>query len=173
MRQLMSSIKEEWIHAGRDWTMPGFRAMVVYRFGVWVERRARGRRLLRRIHRSLYRYVRNHYGIELRPSTTVGARCLIGHQHGIVIHPLTVIGDDCVILQNVTIGAPARDRIEDAPTLGDRVRVGAGVVIVGRVHIGDGARIGPNAVVTANVPAGATVFGNPARVIPAAAERSQ
>ena len=50
-------------------------------------------------------------------------------------------------------------------TLGDGVHVGAGAVIVQEIHIGAQAVIGAGAVVTANVPAGATVFGVPARKV--------
>lgn len=165
MRRLASAVRDEWKLHGEDWTLPGFRAMAVYRFGEWVETLNRGRRPLRRIYTALYRYHRNHYGIELSCRTRVGAGCRIVHQHGITIHPKAIIGDNCVILQNVAIGVPSRTRISEAPILGDDVFVGAGAVIIGRIKIGDGATIGPNSVVTSNVPAGATVFGNPARVI--------
>jgi acetyltransferase-like isoleucine patch superfamily enzyme len=47
--------------------------------------------------------------------------------------------------------------------LGDDVWVGIGAIILKGVSIGAGARIGPGAVVTADVPAGGKVFGNPAR----------
>ncbi|MFM6454385.1 MAG: hypothetical protein ACKPH7_21570 [Planktothrix sp.] len=32
---LWEQIKEDWITHGRDWTKPGFQAVVVQRFGVW------------------------------------------------------------------------------------------------------------------------------------------
>ena len=51
------------------------------------------------------------------------------------------------------------------PTLGVRVLVGTGAHVVGPVHVGDKAVIGAHAVVTSDVPAGATVVGNPARVV--------
>ena len=53
---------------------------------------------------------------------------------------------------------PARD-----VTLGHRVWVGQRSMILKGVTIGDGAIIGAGAVVTRDVPAGATVEGNPAR----------
>jgi serine O-acetyltransferase len=105
------------------------------------------------------------YGIELRRSTKVGRRLLIGHQGGIVIHPQAEIGDDCTIRQNVTIGATTFQHVNDAPTLGSRVNIGAGAVILGRIHVGDDVRIGPNAVVTTDVPAGVAAFAPPARVM--------
>ena len=43
--------------------------------------------------------------------------------------------------------------------------IGAGAVILPGVTIGEGAMIGAGAVVTEDVPAGATVIGNPARSI--------
>ena len=71
-----------------------------------------------------------------------------------------------MIRQNVTIGSATPDRVfQEAPKLGNRVQVGAGAVIVGKVTIGDGARIGPTAVVLTNVPAGASVFVPPPRII--------
>lgn len=45
----------------------------------------------------------------------------------------------------------------------DDVWVGIGAIILKGVRIGRGARIGAGAVVTKDVPAGATVIGNPAR----------
>jgi serine O-acetyltransferase len=38
-------------------------------------------------------------------------------------------------------------------------------MIIGKVTIGDGAKIGPNAVILSDVPAGATAFATPARII--------
>lgn len=49
------------------------------------------------------------------------------------------------------------------PTVGDRVVIGNGAVVIGRIQIGDGARIGANAVVLRDVPAGMTAIGVPAR----------
>jgi len=53
-----------------------------------------------------------------------------------------------------------------AVVIDDDVWVGVGAIILKGVHIGAGARVGAGAVVSADVPAGATVIGNPARVIP-------
>ncbi len=41
--------------------------------------------------------------------------------------------------------------------IGDRVRLGAGAVVVGPVRVGDGAVVGAGAVVRSDVPAGAVV----------------
>jgi acetyltransferase-like isoleucine patch superfamily enzyme len=47
----------------------------------------------------------------------------------------------------------------------DDVWIGIGAIILKGVHIGQGARIGAGAVVTADVPAGVAVSGNPARIV--------
>jgi serine O-acetyltransferase len=138
---LLAQIREDWETHFHDWTLPGFRAMAVYRIGNWIHQRREGvlQRVAFRFYLVMYRYVRNQYGM---------------------------IGDDCMIRQNVTIGSatPYRE-FEEAPKLGSGVQIGAGAVIVGKIKIGDGARIGPNAVVLTNVPAGASVFVHPPRII--------
>ena len=48
--------------------------------------------------------------------------------------------------------------------IGHNVWIGAGAIILPGVSIGDDALIGAGSVVTRDVPAGATAFGNPARV---------
>ena len=78
--------------------------------------------------------------------------------HGIYISRYASIGANCRIYQNVTIG-------EVAPTVGDGCLIGAGAVLVGGIRIGDGARIGAGAAVSADVPPGATVVSQPARVL--------
>jgi maltose O-acetyltransferase len=51
--------------------------------------------------------------------------------------------------------------------IGEHVWIGGGGIILAGVSIGDGAIVGAGSVVTRDVPAGATVVGNPARPIPA------
>ncbi|HTL89104.1 MAG TPA: serine acetyltransferase, partial [Leptolyngbya sp.] len=94
---LWQQIVEDWNAHGRDWTKPGFRAIAVYRFGVW--RMGIKPALLRApfsiLYRMLFCKVRNGYGIELPYSAKVGRRVIIEHQSAIVIHGNCVIGDDC------------------------------------------------------------------------------
>ena len=165
---LWALVREDYIAHGRDWTKPGFRAVAAYRLGVW--RMGIRSKLLRApfsiFYRCLFRYCRNHYGIELPYSATIGRRVIIEHQSGIVIHGNAVIGDDSIIRQGVTLGNKSLDRPLDAPVLGKRVNVGAGAKILGALHIGDGATVGANAVVLTDVPPGGLAVGIPARILP-------
>jgi len=160
-------IREDWDAHGRDWTKPGFRAVAVHRFGNW---RMRVRpKLLRAplscLYRAMFRYCRNHYGIELPYSAVLGRRVIIEHQSGIVIHGNCIIGDDCILRQGVTLGNKTLSRPHDAPRLGERVNVGAGAKILGAVCIGADATIGANSVVLADVPAQGVAVGIPARLV--------
>lgn len=162
-------VREDWATNGRDHSKPGFRALFMYRFGVW--RAQVGSKALRAplslVYRFMHRFVRNHYGIELHWQASIGRRVKIAHQGGIVIHEYAHIGDDCLITQGVTIGAAGSWSDEEAPVVGRGVSIGAGAKILGPVRVGDGARIGPNAVVLANVPEGAIATAAPARIISA------
>ena len=172
---LFSLIREDWVTNWKDWTRPGFRALVMYRLGVW--RMGVKPRLLRwplsLLYRFMHRWVRNRYGIELHYTAKIGRRLLIAHQGAIVIHEGARIGDDCILRQGVTLGAAGNYSVDRAPVLGDRVSVGAGAMILGGVTVGDGATVGPNAVVLGDVPAGAIATAAPARIIrPAAAKEA-
>ncbi len=164
---LWGQIREDWESHGRDWTKPGFRAVAVCRFGAW--RMTVQPKLLRAplsvLYRSLYRHVRNVYGIDLPYTVKLGRRVVIEHQSAIVIHGDSWIGDDCILRQGVTLGNRYLDRPLDAPRLGQRVNIGAGAKILGRVEIGDDANIGANAVVLMDIPAGQTAVGIPARLL--------
>jgi putative colanic acid biosynthesis acetyltransferase WcaB len=103
-------------------------------------------------------------GIELGYRTAVGKRLRLYHASGLVVHPWAVIGDDVILRQGVTIGF-RRSSDMRVPVLGNRVEVGCGASILGPITIGDGARIGAGSVVVKDVPAGATVIGNPARIV--------
>lgn len=169
VQDLASQIHEDWATNNHDWTMPGFRAIAVHRFGTWVSNKRPGalRALLLWVYQIMYRYIRNYYGIEIPLTVILGRRLWLVHQHGIVFHWKTVVGDDCLIRHNATIGAGygGQKTLHKGPRLGDHVEVGPGAVIFAAVTIGDGAVIGPNVVVMSNVPAGARVFTEAPRVI--------
>jgi serine O-acetyltransferase len=71
------------------------------------------------------------------------------------------IGCDAIIMHNVTIGHARPGRI----VIGNRFCAGAGATILGPVRIGHDVTIGANATVHFDVPDGATVVGQRARII--------
>jgi serine O-acetyltransferase len=75
------------------------------------------------------------------------------------------IGANCTIEQNVTLGVAGRGEERGRPTIGNRVFIGAGAMIVGKITIGDDAYIFPGSVVTRPVPARAAVMGYPAKIV--------
>lgn len=164
---LWSQIKEDWVANGKDWSRPGFRAIAVYRFGVW--RMGIKSKIIRApfsvFYRLMFRSIRNGYSIELPYSARVGRRLVIEHQGAIVVHGNAQLGDDCIIRQGVTLGNRYMDRPNEAPTLGDRVNVGAGAMLLGAITISNDAVIGANAVVLHDVEANTAVVGIPAKPI--------
>ncbi len=102
--------------------------------------------------------------VDILPRAEIGGGCIIAHGIGLVIGGRTVIGEECTLLHGVTLGEARFTELE-CPRLGDRVTVGAGAIVLGAITVGDGAMIGAGSVVLADVPAGATVAGVPARVI--------
>jgi serine O-acetyltransferase len=145
----------------------GFWALLIYRFG--HARFAIRNRYVRLPWTLLYMVLNKlgeaAFGIVIGSTATIGRRLSIEHHGGIVIHGSTIIGDDCMLRHGVTLGNAGREDPLGAPTIGNRVELGAGAKILGRLSIGDDAIVGANAVVTRDVPAGAVVGGVPARII--------
>jgi serine O-acetyltransferase len=119
-------------------------------------------KLMRRIARLRHMFwsviTQSDIGLEAK----LGSGLMLPHPNGVVIHEDARIGDDCMIMQQVTVGMIGDGEV---PTIGDRVYIGAGAKIIGKLVIGDGARIGANAVVMTDVPPNCTAVGIPARII--------
>lgn len=162
--RLWTLIKEDKRVNHKSVLRPGFQAMAMYRLGRWASEKP-SRKPCLILAKLLHVLIRNFYGIELRWTTRIGRRFTIAHQGAIVIHRHCTIGDDCRIRQGATIGAADDYDPDLAPVIGNRVDIGAGAMILGKVVIGDNVNIGPNAVVTMDVPSNSTVFSPRPRVI--------
>src|SRR5438874_5631499 len=112
----------------------------------------------------LHRY-RFKYGFDISPASHIGPGLYLGHYGGVVIGPQAVLAANVNIAQGVTIGAASRGPRTGAPTLEDRVWIGANAIIVGKVTIGHDALIAPGAYVNFDVPSMAVIIGNPGKQV--------
>ena len=163
---MFENIAEDFRMYDREFSRQGMWVMVAYRFGRW--RYSIRPRLLRLPFSFVYRILKLLSqiltGIDLPCEVKVGRRLRIEHFGGIIISGDTVIGDDVIIRNGVTIGLRKIGE-PGAPIIVDRVEIGAGAKILGRIRIGDDAQIGANAVVIRDVPSGHIAVGIPARNI--------
>ncbi|QHV94068.1 serine O-acetyltransferase [Spirosoma endbachense] len=116
-------------------------------------------------YRIFYHHYTYKYGFQIAHHTKIGKGFQISHFGCVVINSKAIIGDNCYVSHNVTIGQTNRGRTKGYPTIGNKVWIGAGAVIVGNVTIGDNVLIAPNAYVPFDVPANSVVIGNPAKII--------
>lgn len=162
------------LRAAREGLMSlGFWALQVYRFG-HLRYRFKSKIIripLGVIHLVLEKMAEIICGVTIGVSATIGRRFIIEHSGAIVIHGNAKIGDDVTIRQGVTLGNRRDDDPFGAPTIGDRVSIGAGAKILGRVIVGNDVEIGANAVVINDVPEGTVAVGVPARIIRRSVER--
>lgn len=143
---------------------PGFRYTFLFRLTQYL----RARKILFPLYvltLVFYRHYTYRFGILLHYRADIGEGLYIGHFGGIIVSEKAKIGRNCNLSHGVTIGQANRGKREGFPTIGDRVYIGPGAKIIGRVYVGNDVAIGANAVVVDDVPANAVVAGIPAEVI--------
>ena len=113
--------------------------------------------------------------VEIQKGARVGRRCKVSSHsficEGVTVEDEVFIGHGVVFINDKYPRATTEDG--DLQTEADwkvistvvqsRASIGSNATILGGVTIGKGAIVGAGAVVTKDVPAGATVAGNPAR----------
>jgi putative colanic acid biosynthesis acetyltransferase WcaB len=106
-------------------------------------------------------------GVELPWDTQVGPNLQMQHGLALVVNHETIIGANCILRHSTTIGNKklANGSYSASPKIGNNVEIGSNVVILGPITIGNNAMIGAGSVVVKDVPEGAVVVGNPAKVI--------
>jgi serine O-acetyltransferase len=100
-------------------------------------------------------------GVEIHPAAQIGRGLFIDHGSGVVIGETAEVGDHVTMYQGVTLGGTGFARGKRHPTVGDQVMIGSGAKLLGPVVVGPRTKIGANSVVIHDVPADATVVGNP------------
>src|ERR671917_38376 len=100
-------------------------------------------------------------GVEIHPAARIGSDFFIDHGSGVVIGETAEIGDRVTLYQGVTLGGTGFARGKRHPTVEDDVTIGSGAKLLGPITVGRNAKVGANTVVIEDVPADATVVGNP------------
>ncbi len=110
----------------------------------------------------LHKHYEHKLGIILPIGTKIGPGLHIMHYSGIVINERSVIGKNFTIMQCSTIG---HIRGRGTPVIGDNVVVACNCSVIGDVNIGNNVMVGAGSVVCKNIESGATVVGNPAKIV--------
>lgn len=141
----------------------GLQALIAYRLGRWLLDSRRSWPLWPIAWPAYFaasRYARIAFDIELHLSAHIGPGLYIGHFGGIRVRHCR-LGAHCSIAQSVEIGPSGSGA---GPDIGDRVWIGAHAKIAGPFRIGDAGTVSAGSRVTREVPAGALVMGDPARI---------
>ncbi|MEH2010683.1 MAG: serine O-acetyltransferase [Nostoc sp.] len=150
--------------AARNWLevlfcYPGLHALVFHRLAHWLHKL--GIPFIPRFISHISRFLT---GIEIHPGALIGQGVFIDHGMGVVIGETAIVGDYALIYQGVTLGGTGKESGKRHPTLGSHVVVGTGAKVLGNIQIGDRVRIGAGSVVLRDVPSNTTVVGIPGRV---------
>ncbi|MFN8528576.1 MAG: serine acetyltransferase [Anaerolineae bacterium] len=147
---------------------PGAIAGVYYRLGYWLWNyqgwAAPLMALLRPVYIMFKRVIEIYSGISLSTRAQIGPGLYINH-FGSIFVGAVVMGANCNISHEVTLGVAGRGDKKGLPTLGNRVYLGAGAKVIGKIHLGDDVAVGANAVVTHSLPDRAVAVGIPARAV--------
>ena len=114
--------------------------------------------------------------VEIQKGAVIGERCKIQSHtficEGVTIEDEVFVGHHVCFINDRYPRATTGGRLQTEddwqlePThVGRGASIGSGAVILSGVRIGEGALVGAGAVVTRDVPAGAIVAGNPARIL--------
>ena len=145
----------------RGWFRPGFRYTFIFRL-LTSQNNTFPFRFLLRLLRRRYRF---KYGFEIDLNAKIGEGFYLSNHCGTIVIGPVQIGKYCNVAHLVTIGRAYRKGELGRPTIGDRVWVGTGSVLVGKITIGSNVIVAPNSFVNIDVPDNSIVMGNPAKII--------
>ena len=138
----------------------GFKSLQSHRVANWLWKNSR---------HTLAHYFQSRssevYGVDIHPAATLGKGIMIDHGTGVVIGETSVIEDNVSIFQGVTLGGTGKETGDRHPKVREGVLLSASSTILGNVEIGKNAKIAAGSVVLADVRAGTTVAGVPAKEV--------
>src|ERR1700744_866794 len=114
--------------------------------------------------------------VEIQKGSRIGSRCKVSSHsflcEGVTLEDEVFIGHNVVFTNDRYPRATADGKLQTEadwaclPTLVKRgASIGSGAVLLCGITIGENALVGAGSVVTKDVPPGATVVGNPARIV--------
>jgi len=138
----------------------GYHALQTYRAAHWLWMQGR---------KDLAHYLQSRasslFALDIHPGAVIGKGIFLDHGTGIVIGETAVVEDSVSMLHGVTLGGTGKERGDRHPKVRRGVLLGAGAKVLGNLEIGACAKIAAGSVVLADVPAGCTAAGVPARII--------
>ena len=167
----MNSIVKHDLYRYKEAT--SFRAFVIawirnpgFRFSYYLRKTSRNKKsILIYFHKFMLRKYTYKFGIQIPTNTKIGKGLYIGHFGNIVINNNAIIGENCNIAHGVTIGQTNRGENKGFPTIGNKVWIGTGSVIVGNINVGNNVLIAPLTYVNKDIPSDSIAIGNPMKII--------
>jgi sugar O-acyltransferase (sialic acid O-acetyltransferase NeuD family) len=115
----------------------------------------------------------------IHPSSVISPHASVGRGSvlapGCILNANAKVGEFCILNTGCTVDHDVQlaDGVQISPgvnlaghvSCGEDVFIGAGAIVIPRISIGKGAIVGAGSVVIKDIPAGAKVAGNPARLL--------
>ena len=110
-------------------------------------------------------------GAVIREKVEIGEGTMI--DMGAVLGGRAIVGNRCHIGAGTVLAGVVEPASATPVVIEDDVMIGANAVVIEGVRVGRGAVVGAGAIVIKDVPAGAVVVGNPARIIKMKDEKTE
>lgn len=146
----------------------GFHALEAYRVSHWLWQQDR-----KTLAFCFQNRISEVFGVDIHPAARIGAGIFVDHGSSLVIGETAVVEDNVSMLQEVTLGGTGKESGDRHPKIRSGVLISAGAKILGNVEVGANAKVGAGSVVLADVPAGCTVAGVPAKLVGRCAKLQQ